>query len=201
MGMSEINDRTIAAYDASIQGYLDNTPHEVSRTSKAWLDASLRGLPSDARILEIGSGFGHDATYIEQQGFVVERTDATPGFVEFLRSQSHEARTLNVLRDKIDGPYDLVFADAVFHHLNRADTIIATSNILAGLVDDGRFAASLRLGLQEGWSEEKIGAPRFFSHWERADMMKVIKDVGFASIAATDGEHVSATWLHFIARK
>lgn len=199
--MSETNERTIAAYDAQVHRYVANTPHEISRTARVWLDTNLEGLSSDARILEIGSGFGHDATYIEQKGYSVERTDVTPGFVDLLRSQGHAVKQLNVLTDKIAGPYNLVIADAVFHHLTRAEAARASRNVLGALGIGGRFAVSLRLGLQEGWSDEKLGVPRYFTHWERPDIEAVIKDVGFAGIVATDGDKVNFPWLHLIAHK
>jgi SAM-dependent methyltransferase len=199
--MSETNDRTIAAYDAHVQGYVANTPQDISRTAKAWLDASLEGLPYDARILEIGSGFGHDAVYIEQQGYGVERTDVTPGFVKLLQGQGHEARHLNVLTDAIEGPYDLVLADAVVHHLTKPETTTAARNVLGALGVVGRFAISLRTGHSEGWSDEKLGVPRYFTHWERPGIEEVVKDVGFTSIVVTDGNKVASSWIHLIARK
>jgi SAM-dependent methyltransferase len=199
--MSETNERTIAAYDTQVQGYVANTPHEISRTAREWLDTSLEGLPGGARILEIGSGFGHDATYIEQRGYSVERTDVTPGFVELLRNQGHAVKQPNVLTDEITGSYDLVIADAVFHHLTRAETATASRNVLGALGRGGRFAVSLRLGLHEGWSDEKLGVPRYFTHWERPDIEDIIRGVGFASIVATDGDKVNFPWLHLIAHK
>lgn len=199
--MSDTNERTVAAYDAHVQGYVDNTPHEISRTAREWLDTSLEGLSTDARILEIGSGFGHDATYIEQKGYSVERTDVTPGFVDLLRGQGYDARQLNVLTDEITGPYDLVVADAVFHHLTRAEATTASRNVLGALGMGGRFAVSLRIGLREGWSDEKLGVPRYFTHWQRPGIEEVIKGAGFASIIATDGHKVNFPWLHLIAQK
>lgn len=199
--MSDTNERTVAAYDAHVQGYVTNTPHEISRTARGWLDTSLTGLSGDACILEIGSGFGHDAAYIEQKGYSVERTDATPGFVDFLRGQGYDARQLNVLTDEITGPYDLVVADAVFHHLTRPEAATASKNVLGALGVGGRFAVSLRIGLDEGWSDEKLGVPRYFTHWDRPGIEEVIRDAGFASIIATDGHKVNFPWLHLIAQK
>lgn len=199
--MSETNRQTIAAYDAHVQGYVANTPHDISRTAKAWLDASVDGLESDARILEIGSAFGHDATYLEDKGFTVERSDVTPGFVDLIRSQGHSARLLNVLTDDLGGPYDLVFADAVLHHLTREEARTAAGNVLGALVVGGRFAASTRIGHKEGWSDEKIGVPRYFTNWDRQGVQDVIRSVGFASVVATDGHKVDSSWLHVIAHK
>lgn len=199
--MSETNKRTIAAYNEQVQGYVSNTPHEISRTATEWLDNCLEGLPNDVRILEIGSGFGHDAAYIEQKGYSVERTDVTLGFVNLLRSQAYTVKQLNVLTDEISGPYDLIIADAVYHHFTAAEAAMASGNVLGALGIGGRFAVSLRLGLHEGWSDEKLGVPRYFTHWERSGIEAIIKAVGFASITAVDGDRVNFPWLHLIAQK
>lgn len=199
--MSETNRKTIEAYDDNIGTYVAKSPQALCDTAKTWLDTSLNGLSPEARILEIGSGFGRDAAYVERLGFNVERTDATPGFVELLRSQGHEATRLNVLTDQIEGPYDLIFADAVLHHLTYVETTTAVRNVFEGLKIGGRFAAGLRLGLCEGWSNEKLGAPRYFTHWDRSDMEELVRNVGFASIVGTDSPRVALTWLHFVSTK
>ena len=59
--MSETNEETIAAYDTHVKDYVANTPADISETAKEWLAVSLKGLKTSARILEIGSAFGHDA--------------------------------------------------------------------------------------------------------------------------------------------
>jgi len=199
--MSDTNEKTIAAYNTHVLSYVANTPHEISRTVKTWLDVSLEGLPIDARILEIGSGFGHDAAYIEQQGYTVERTDVTPGFVELLRSQGYEARRLNILVDEIGGTYDLIFANAVLHHLTQPETRLVAENVLGSLGVGGRFAIGFRLGLTEGWSNEKMGVPRYFTRWCRGDVEGILEQVGFIGILATDGNKPNASWLHLVCHK
>lgn len=199
--MGKNNERTIAAYDSQFKEYIENTPHVISRTARQWLDASLEGLPSDAQILEIGSGFGHDADYIEQKGYVVQRSDATPGFVHLLRNQGYAAQQLNILTDEITGHYDFVIANAVFHHFDDMEASQASKRVYNALRIDGRFALSLRIGLIQGWSEEKLGIPRYFTHWDRPGIESTIRKVGFASIVATDGNKVNFPWLHIIARK
>lgn len=199
--MSETNERTIAAYNAHVEDYIANTPPKVSRTAQEWLDASLDGLSSDARIIEIGSGFGHDAYYIESKGYRVERTDVTPGFVELLRSQGYTVRELDILTEEIEGSYNLVVANAVYHHFTKAEAITASKNILGALSIGGRFAVSSRLGHPEGWSDEKLGAPRYFTNWGRTGFEELIRNVGFSNIHATDSHKQDFTWLHIIATK
>lgn len=106
--MSETNSRTLESYNEHIQEYIDGTPQVVSGDVQRWIDASLQGLPLDAKIIEVGTAFGRDASYIENQGYKVERTDATEGFVDWLNQNGHPARVFNLISDDFDNNYDLV---------------------------------------------------------------------------------------------
>ncbi len=199
--MSEVNSKTIIAYDTHVQEYIENTSHKVTDLGEAWLCAIMANLSQDARILEIGTGIGHDALFMEERGYKVERTDATPGFVEHLRKQGHDAKLLNVLTDKITGSYDLILADGVMYHFTPQDIRIVMKNIREGLSPGGKFAFSIRLGERDGWSTEKLGVPRYFRYWTRGDIDEVLESCGFVKIVATDGHLVNSSWLHVIATK
>lgn len=202
--MSETNQTTIQSYEAHIQEYVDGTPQEVTGGVKEWIDTSLEGLPHDAKILEIGTAFGRDATYIERLGYTVDRTDATPGFVDLLQRQGHQAQLLNAITDDIPGTYDLVFADAVLLHFTRQETQAVLEKVLASLSENGRFAFSLKQGEGEAWSEEKLGAPRYFCYWNKSDIEQLLHQTGFADVRVGDFDstgHNNAKWLHIIAGK
>jgi hypothetical protein len=51
--MSETNGTTIQSYEAHIQEYIDGTPQEVGGDVKNWIDTTLDGLATDARIIEV----------------------------------------------------------------------------------------------------------------------------------------------------
>ncbi len=199
--MSDRNRQTISAYEATIQRYISNSPAEVSRTSREWLDAGIKDLPLNARILEIGSGFGHDADYIESLGFVVERTDATEGFVELLRERGHSAKKLNAITDSIEPGYDFIFADSVYHHLDTEEAAKVTNKIFMALKNLGRIAISLRTELAEGWSTEKLDIPRYFTRWDRETITRLLTDVGFGDVTITDADRDDTGWAHLVAIK
>ena len=68
-----------------------------------------------------------DATppLMEELGLRVRRTDITPGFVELLREQGHEADLVDPLTDDLADPpraaYDAVWANASLLHVARDD--------------------------------------------------------------------------------
>ena len=202
--MSETNKTTLESYNAHIQEYVEGTPQEVTGGVKEWIDASLEGLPQDARILEFGTAFGRDATYIEGLGYKVERTDATPGFVDLLQSKGYDARVLNAITDDIPGEYDLIFADAVLLHFTRDETRRVAEKVFSALNNGGRFAISLKQGDGEDWSDAKLGAPRFFCYWNKDNIEQVLSEAGFPNVSVGDFDssgHNNAKWLHIIATK
>ena len=199
--MSKFNDKTIDSYNSHIDEYIKYTPKDVSRTAINWLRASLKNMPKNARILEIGSGIGHDAEYIEKLGFKVDRSDGSVGFVDILRKKGHQAVVLNVLKDKIPNTYDLIIADSVLHHFTKSETKKATINIYNAMRENGRFAGALRMGIDEGWSKEKLGAVRFFSYWDIESLEVAIKSAGFKEFIVTNSQAEDTVWVHFIATK
>ena len=202
--MSDTNKITIQSYNEHIQEYIDGTPQEVTSSVKQWIDAALDGLPLDARILEIGSAFGRDAAYIEEQGYSVDRTDATPAFVERLQNNGYEARLLNVITDEIGNQYDMVFADAVLLHFTRQETQEVMTKIYNSLKENGRFSFSLKIGEGDAWSEDKLHAPRYFCYWNRDEISAVLENTGFTNKKINESassSHNSTKWLHIIAEK
>lgn len=193
------NDETLSTYDAKIAEYVAGTPKEVSEDLKTWIQASLDELPQDAAIFELGSGFGRDADYMETLGYVVQRTDASAGFVGLLHNQGKSARMFNALTDDYPQGQDLVFADAVLLHFTRTETANVLKNVHSSLKDGGRFAFSLKKGDGEGWSSEKLDSPRFFTYWDENEAKRAATEAGFTRVESVG--HDSPLWMHLIAYK
>lgn len=199
----EVNQETISSYEAHVAEYIEGTPQEVTGDVKRWIDATLQDLPLDANILEFGSAFGRDAAYIEEKGYRIQRTDATQGFVDYLREHGHEAGQLNAITDELTDNYDLVFADAVLLHFTAKEVEVVLGKVLRSLSEGGRFSFSLKQGEGEEWSEAKLGAPRYFRYWQESEVIDLLKDVGYSDVDITDGSfgRSNAKWLHIIAKK
>ncbi len=180
--MSDTNDRTIDGYNKNIHQYIDATPQEPSQDVKAWIDFSLNGMLRSARILELGSGFGHDARYVESKGYAVQRTDGTPGFVHWLREHGHEAEVLNVVKDPIIGLYDLIFADAVLLHLSRHEMKLVLDKVYSALHEQGQLAFSLKIGDGEEWLSDKLDVPLFFCYWQPEAIKALLQDSGYKQV-------------------
>ena len=198
------NQQTVQSYNKHVQQYIDGTPQEVSGDAKAWIDQNLAQLAKTAKILELGSAFGRDADYMESQGFTVERTDVTPAFIDYLKEHGHTARVLDVLSDPIGIGFDMIFANAVLLHLTRDEAKDAIRKIFAALAPGGRFVFSLKMGDGEGWSEEKLGAPRYFCYWQQDNIEPVLRSAGFSEVSCYTGDDYQGRqlkWLFMTATK
>lgn len=192
------NDITLHSYESCINEYVANTPNEIiSGDWKDWLDRTLSLLDPNAHIIEIGSGFGRDAQYIENRGFTVERTDAAAGFVNLLQQNGHSAHLFNILVDDFTSTYDLVFANAVFLHFTPQELQGVLAKINASLKDQGVLAFSLKKGEGEEWTTVKLGQPRYFCYWSRDRIQRLLESNGFAVVSISEDEK----FLQIIAKR
>lgn len=200
--MTGSNGETLQSYEARVAQYVAGTASEVGGAVKDWIDAVLSSLPAEAKIVELGSAFGRDAAYIASKGFAVECTDAVEGFVAELHARGFEARRFNLLSDELSQSYDLIFANAVLLHFNRGEFAFVLKKLAASLSPGGCLAFSLKRGEGEAWSQEKIGAPRYFCYWEREELGAFLRDAGFSrwTIEQAHTARAHAGWLFITAR-
>lgn len=199
--MTTGNEQTLRTYDGHVQDYVTGTAQVVSGPSKDWIDGALKGLSFDARILELGSAFGRDAAYIQQQGFRVECTDASQGFLDYLRGNGFEARLFNALTDPLAKDYDLILANAVLLHFSRSEFQVVLSKMAGALKPGGRFAFSLKQGEGEDWSTMKLNAPRYFCYWQPEHLPPLLQKAGFDrwDVSAMKTLRQHAEWIYVIA--
>ena len=154
MVQSDPGDVTLATYEAGAELYREDEnqrprPPEVD----SFLSRVARLLPgAGPRVLELGSGTGADASYLEALGVTVVRTDATSAFVQRLQENVHDARLLDVRRDDLGGPHDAILAMATLLHLSRPDFVRFLGEARAAVSQTGLLAFTLKEGDDEGWS-------------------------------------------------
>lgn len=200
--LSNDNDRTLRSYQDKTELYIEATP-PIDETIESWINDAVGHIPRDGKILEVGSGFGRDAEYIQAKGYDIECSDAVPNFVELLQEKGLKAHLFNLLRDDFPGTYDMVVADAVLLHFTPEETAEVLRKIHRGLNDDGIFALRMKRGDGPVWSEEKLGEPRYFYYWQPEKLKETLADNGFVWIDMTESytSHNNASWMHIIAQK
>ena len=201
--MTDPGDLTIATYEQAAERYVGQTVHPPTSALLTLLDAVVAAVGPSGRVLELGSGPGHDANYLERHGLHVDRTDATAAFVDRLRAAGHDARFLDARPDELadsGGPYDAVLADAVLLHLTRPQFADVLRRARRAVTDSAVLALTLKEGDGEAWSSAKLDLPRFFVYWRAADVRVQLEAAGWRVQTI---EHIAGRfepWLYVVAR-
>lgn len=198
--MTSPTDKTIAAYQAGVDAYLAGSPRGVAEPVSVLLDELVANVP-DGEVLEIGSGPGTEAQYLEHRGLRVHRTDATPAFVERLRQAGHQARRLDVRGDDLGGPFDAVLANAVLLHLDRDELRRALRACYGATRPGGVFALTLKEGDGEAWSDAKLGQPRWFVYWRESALQQALENAGWTLLTLRHVQGRLEPWLHVLCRR
>ena len=195
--LSHHNNCTLEAYQSGIEAYVNGTPSEVTGAVKTWIDTTLSLLPAQPRIIEIGSAFGRDALYMESQGYHVERTDATKGFVDLLEHKGYSARLFNILTDSFTSTYDLVYANAVFLHFTPEELHQVFDKIYCALSTGGYLSFSVKQGIGEEWTSVKVGNPRYFCYWQADALQTLLEAHDFILVETASIDN----FIYMIAKK
>lgn len=199
--MTSDNDKTLKSYEEQYEKYVRNTSHEISTEFKEWLDRALSLVKGPKAVLEIGSGFGRDASYIKNKGYEVIATDAVATFVNLLKKSGHKARLLNVLTDDMGEGYGMIFANAVLLHLNPAQFKQVLIKIKKSLLKEGVLAFSVKEGEGSEWTKAKLDAPRYFQYWQEDNLKRIVIESGFQIVDLSKVRGPQNTWLLFTAIK
>jgi SAM-dependent methyltransferase len=194
--MTDPADATLTAYQSRAQEYL-RASARLTPDVIAYLD-QFASLAAQGPVLEIGSGPGWDAEYLEDRGVRVVRTDATPAFVSLLRAAGHDARLLDARTAPLGGPYQGILADAVLHHLNRDHFEDLLRRARTAVVPGGVLGFTVKEGDGAAWSEHKLGLPRHFTYWREPAVRAALHRAGWPDASV---QHVAGrdNWLYVLA--
>lgn len=189
------NEVTLATYEQAADAFRESIPTEPNTLL---IDLLAEAVEPGARVLELGSGTGRDALELERRGFVVRRTDATQAFLEMMRADGYDAEPLNAITDDFGGPYDAVFADAVFLHFDRAQLAdVLRKSARAAPV----LAFATREGKGEEWSNRNLDLPRHFVMWQEEPLRELLTATGWKVEHFNRGESRIGFWFHVLASR
>ena len=111
----------------------------------------LKFLPNSGRILDAGCGVGQNSAFFSKKGYEVVALEPLPEFLDLAKSKYSD---LNItwLNDslpkleEVDGLFDFILVDGVWHHLNFEERIIALERFADLLQAGGICAISLQNG-------------------------------------------------------
>ena len=190
-----IDPDTIAHYERTAREYAAEISPIPPRPRADALQRLVACLPQGATVLEVGSGTGRDADYLEARGARVRRTDAAVAFIELQARRDRHAEPLDLLIDELGGPHDAVLAMCVLIHVGRARTDPVLRKIAGALRPHGAFLVSVREG-----AGEQQGACHM-TYWRRDEFAARLARAGLR--VEWDSRHVDSadeTWLTFLAR-
>jgi SAM-dependent methyltransferase len=201
------NEMTLRAYDADISSYLKYTPATYDASHHLlvqWINESVNRCPSGGTILEIGSGSGRDALYIKSLGHDITCSDAAKGFINHLRTLPLKTLEFDLLKDEVPEGYSMIFANAVFPHFTRDETIKAINKIYSALPTGGVLAFNVKQGSGSLWITEKFMHKRYMKFWNPNDIVELATKTGFKVIyqkTNLPGDLKTHTWTHLILEK
>jgi SAM-dependent methyltransferase len=189
------NEVTLATYEQAADRFRDSIPKEPNHPL---IDLLAERVGPGGRVLELGSGTGRDAVELERRGFAVRRTDATRAFLDMMRADGYAADPLDALRDDFGGPYDAVFADAVFLHFDRAQLadVLRKAARAAGVL-----AFSTREGKGEEWTNRLLDLPRYFVMWQEDPLRDLLTSTGWTVQHLRRGESQFGGWFYVLATR
>jgi 2-polyprenyl-3-methyl-5-hydroxy-6-metoxy-1,4-benzoquinol methylase len=151
--MPNISAKTLSNTRRTVQSYQGFARHYDTLCSEfppPEVEDALRRLvnclPGGGTVLEIGSGPGREADFIETLGVAVRRTDATQAFLNLQAERGKSGELLNVVTDMLGGPYDAVLALCVLIHVDREQIEPVLRKISRSLKPGGAFLVSMRVG-------------------------------------------------------
>ena len=202
--MPDPTEVTLRTYEAHADRYTaDRHSAEAAFSADvlALLEALVGRLPAGARVLEIGTGPGMEADYLEDRGLAVDRTDAAPAFVRRLREQGHGARLLDVRHGDLGGPHDAILANAVLLHLDRQAAALALAACRDAVRPGGLLALTLKEGDGEAWSSAKLSDPRWFVYWRKDALQDLLAAAGWKVLSLRQVQGRTEPWLHALCER
>ncbi|HEU4999574.1 MAG TPA: class I SAM-dependent methyltransferase [Lapillicoccus sp.] len=194
------NAATLAVYEQVADRYRDSQSPAPDWHIR-FLDRIAAALPQGAEVLEIGSGTGDDTRYLLGHGLAVQPSDAAAAFVAAMRSGGLPARRLDVLADDLGGPWDAVVAFAMLLHLTPAELGGALERIRGAVRPGGLLGVSVKEGDGAGWSDHRLGLPRYFTYWRVEPLTRTLEDHGWRVEHVEQQAGQRDDWIQLIARR
>lgn len=195
------NRRTIASYEGCAAAYARSTQPSPGAEVDEALTRFLEGLPAGADVLEIASGPGWDADWLESRGVRVRRTDACLAFIEIQKARGAVVERLDVVTDDLGGPWNGVLAQYVFQHIDRARLVGVFDRIAAALPDGGALLFTLREGDRDLVETGSDGRVYHIAEWSRSDLGDILSGRGFHELWSRSGVDADGHWLTMLATR
>ncbi|NYE35442.1 2-polyprenyl-3-methyl-5-hydroxy-6-metoxy-1,4-benzoquinol methylase [Nocardioides cavernae] len=198
------NEETVAAYEDIAADYAEDTRGAPTGVLAEALGRLVTHLHAGATVLEVGSGPGWDADFLESRGLRVRRTDAARAFRDLQVARGRQAEVLDVTRDPFTDEawpaYDAVLALFVLQHLGCEVVPSVLARAVAAMRPGGAALLSVREGEGERWEQGEVHRYHV-SSWTEEGLDGLLDAVGLVPgwrARLVDGE---GGWLLVLASR
>ncbi|RXT52426.1 hypothetical protein B6S44_16740 [Bosea sp. Tri-44] len=198
---SASNTSTLVGYEGCADDYAQTTAPKLEADDQPALVELLKAIEPGSCLLEIGSGPGWDADWLEERALFVRRTDGAESFVQFQASRGRRAERLDVISDPLGGPYDGVLALHVLQHVERELLPSVFARIAEAIRDDGVFLLALREGEGESVEIGSTGSEYYVALWPRAEIIAALAVLGLGLLWSHSFDGREGRWLTALFRK
>ena len=195
------NTSTLAGYEGCADDYAETTAPKADADDQPALVELLKAVEPGSRLLEIGSGPGWDADWLEERGLAVRRTDGAASFVQFQASRGRRAERLDVIVDPLGGPYDGVVALHVLQHVEREMLPSVFARIAEAIRAGGVFLLALREGEGETADIGSNGNEYYVALWPRLQIIALLGALGLDLLWSDSFDGREGRWLTALFRK
>lgn len=176
--------KTISFYDLNTEEYFSKT---LNLGDIFWIKKFISYLPDDAKILDLGCGFGRDSRIFSSNKFDTYGIDLSSKMIEKAKEFSPKTKffVMDMLKLKFDDNFfDGVWGSASLLHLNKKDADLTILEIKRVLKNNG----FLYLNLKEGFGEKNIiderykGVEKFYSYYQEKEIREKLDKNNFEVI-------------------
>jgi SAM-dependent methyltransferase len=203
--MSNAKDLVSAGYDTMHGRYADWAGRHTSRRQHYLVRAARMGVLKGGDALDLGCGTGrHVTASLAEAGFRVTGLDVSARSIEAARRELPSVRFLvgdMATASFPPGSFDLVTAFYSIIHLPREEHGEVLRRAAGWLRPGGGLIASLGASCGDGYEEDWMGVPMYWSSWDHRTNRRLMTDAGLDIILDTvettleDGEPVASQWL------
>jgi SAM-dependent methyltransferase len=207
-------DITRKTYDAIAEDYMRKLKDPYLGGSEAYhkmaRERFISLLPSlQARILDVGCGFGHDLGYFQANKLNIYGADLSISMLSLARRNLPEVplchmdmRRLNFRPQSFGG----VWAAHCLYHVPKQDIGLTISGIRNILMAQGVFFLSLKLGEGEGidtgqQAASYSGKPRFYALYTENEARKMLRGFDIVEWDVRPEIYYGSPWLYAFLKK
>lgn len=167
----------------------DYAAHFGKSTPSKSLANFMSYLPKGARVLDLGCGPGDSAALMRDAGFNVDAVDASEGMVAQANARYDiDARVATFDDVTEQAVFDGIWANFSLLHAAKPDFPKYLSAIHTALKPDGIFHIGTKLKTDIDAGRDSIG--RFYTYYEKAELITYLNDAGFDPIDIHKGREV-----------